>query len=66
MMEHESIVSKNRVGAAQRMSFRADKPFNDLPQLPPKADVENRVVLKTRIEARAVLVFMLRAVPLAA
>lgn len=37
------------------MSFRPDKPFNDLPLLPPAADVESRTILKTCIEARAAL-----------
>jgi len=37
------------------MSFRPDRPFNDLPPLPPKADVETRPILKACIEARAAL-----------
>jgi Fic family protein len=35
--------------------FRPDQPFNDLPPLPPKGDVETRRVLKLCIEARAAL-----------
>lgn len=35
--------------------FRPDHPFNDLPPLPPKGDVETRRVLKLCIEARAAL-----------
>lgn len=35
--------------------FRPDYPFNELPPLPPKGDVETRRVLKLCIEARAAL-----------
>lgn len=37
------------------MSFRPDRPYNDLPQLPPSADIETRAVLKACIGARAAL-----------
>lgn len=37
------------------MSFRPDRPFNDLPALPPAQDVETKAVLKACIEARAAL-----------
>jgi len=37
------------------MTFRPDKPFNDLPPLPPAADVESRPILKACIEARVAL-----------
>ncbi len=37
------------------MVFRADRPFNDLPALPPRLDIETRRVLKACIEARAAL-----------
>lgn len=37
------------------MSCRADKPFNELPHLPPAVEVETRAVLKACIEARAAL-----------
>jgi len=37
------------------MSFKPDKPFNDLPPLPPAATIETRPVLKACIEARAAL-----------
>lgn len=37
------------------MSFDPNKPFNDLPPLPPPAEVETRRVLKACIEARAAL-----------
>lgn len=36
-------------------AFRADRPYNDLPFLPPEPDVESRRVLKLCIEARAAL-----------
>ena len=37
------------------MTFRPDKPFDDLPPLPPATDVESRPILKACIEARAAL-----------
>ncbi|EKF42338.1 hypothetical protein NA8A_12335 [Nitratireductor indicus C115] len=37
------------------MSFRPDRPFNDLPALPPVRDIETKAVLKACIEARAAL-----------
>lgn len=37
------------------MPFNPSKPYNDLPLLPPKADIETRAVLKACIEARAAL-----------
>src|ERR1700730_3668170 len=39
----------------RHMTFRPDRPHNDLPPLPPAADVETRSVLKACIEARAAL-----------
>ena len=37
------------------MPFSPTAPFNELPPLPPKAELETRVVLKLCIEARAEL-----------
>jgi Fic family protein len=37
------------------MSFDRDKPFNDLPPLPPRAELETRAVLKQLIRARTAL-----------
>ncbi len=37
------------------MNFRPDMPYNDLPPLPPAADVESRPILKACIEARVAL-----------
>ncbi len=37
------------------MKFRADRPYNDLPPLPPPRDVETRRVLKVCVGARAAL-----------
>jgi len=36
-------------------SWQADRPYNDLPRLPPKVEVETRAVLKQCIAARAAL-----------
>jgi Fic family protein len=37
------------------MPFKADKPYNELPPLPPRQEVETRAVLKKCITARAAL-----------
>lgn len=37
------------------MSFDRDRPFNDLPPLPPRAELETRAVLKRLIDARTAL-----------
>ena len=37
------------------MAFDPSKPYNDLPPLPPRVDIETRAVLKACIEARAAL-----------
>src|SRR5690625_7710670 len=37
------------------MSFDPRKPWNDLPDLPPAADIESKPLLKACIEARAAL-----------
>jgi len=37
------------------MRFRPDRPYNELPPLPPKAEIETKPVLKACIEARAAL-----------
>ncbi|KQU71095.1 addiction module protein [Aminobacter sp. DSM 101952] len=37
------------------MAFRPDVPYNDLPLLPPLADIETKAVLKACIDARAAL-----------
>lgn len=37
------------------LPFRPDRPYNDLPPLPPREDVETKAVLKACIEARAAL-----------
>jgi Fic family protein len=37
------------------MSFRPDRPYNDLPPLPPAADIESKAILRACIEARAAI-----------
>ena len=37
------------------MSFNPDKPYNDLPLLPPKVELENKAVLKKAIAANKAL-----------
>lgn len=41
--------------SADRAKWQADRPYNDLPRLPPKIDVETRAILKQCITARAAL-----------
>ena len=36
-------------------SWRADKPYNEIPLLPPKVDLETKAILKQCIRARAAL-----------
>lgn len=36
-------------------AFQPDKPYNDLPLLPPAQELESRTVLKACIEARTAL-----------
>ncbi len=40
------------------MRFAADRPYNDLPPLPPAADIESKPLLKACIEARAALALL--------
>jgi len=44
------------------MIWRADVPYNDLPSLPPRAEMETKRVLKATIEARAALATLDQAV----
>jgi len=37
------------------MSWHPDRPYNDLPRLPPKIDLESVAILKACIQARAAL-----------
>jgi Fic family protein len=58
--EHMSPVSTYRHNVAKKygifdMSFRPDRPYADLPGLPPQADTESKAVLKACVEARAAL-----------
>src|SRR4051794_16181801 len=47
------VATRKSVGRAS--SWRPEQPFNTLPLLPPKADLETRPVLKACISARAAL-----------
>lgn len=46
------------------MSWKPDRPYNDLPHLPPAAEVETRAVLKQCITARAALAELKQAAEL--
>lgn len=46
------------------MPFRANRPFNELPSLPPKKDIEGKAVLKKCITARAALAELKQATDL--
>jgi hypothetical protein len=37
------------------MAFVSDRPFNDLPRLPPAKEIETKPILRACIEARAAL-----------
>src|SRR5260221_10209237 len=58
-------MSRRRVdkpGAFRRMaSFDPSHPYNALPQLPPKADIETRAILKACIDARAAVAALRQA-----
>src|ERR1044072_4381634 len=48
--------SRKRSESSQnRQSWRADKPYNAIPLLPPKADLDTKAILKQCIRARAAL-----------
>ncbi|MEX1152661.1 protein adenylyltransferase Fic [Parvibaculum sp.] len=55
----------DEIGIYRHMtSWHPDRPYNDLPRLPPKADVETRSVLKACVEARAALAALKQAAEL--
>ena len=49
---------------ATNLPWRADKPYNELPLLPPTAELETRAVLKRCIEARTALAELKQAAEL--
>ncbi len=53
----EKIIHHNvlKLTKEKKMVFSPDKPFNDLPLLPPKAEIETRAVLKKTIPATRAL-----------
>lgn len=54
-MSDQMDTHQNQGQIAESTVWRADKPFNQLPPLPPVQDLETRDVLKHCIEARAAL-----------
>lgn len=46
---------KPKTASKKRLTWRAHVPYNDLPRLPPVADLETRAILKKCIPARAAL-----------
>ncbi len=44
-----------KIESLNMSSFNVQKPYNDLPTLPPKSEIDTKVVLKSCIEARASL-----------
>ena len=50
--------------SAPLLPWQADKPYNQLPPLPPAAELETRAVLKRCIEARAALAELKQAAEL--
>src|SRR4030095_14539505 len=55
--------SRLKAGKGRRQ-WRADEPHNALPQLPPRADLETKRVLKACISARAALAELKQAAEL--
>ncbi|MCY1521473.1 hypothetical protein D9M68_562860 [compost metagenome] len=54
----------DRTMTAANLPWQADKPYNDLPPLPPTAELETRAVLKRCIEARTALAELKQAAEL--
>jgi Fic family protein len=50
--------------SSQPTRWLPEQPFNDLPRLPPKTDIESKVILKLCIEARAALAELKQAAQL--
>src|ERR1700749_3083084 len=48
-------VLRKRSQSSQARQWRADKPYNHIPLLPPKVDLETKTILKQCIRARAAL-----------
>src|SRR5687767_8832347 len=47
--------SKNKAAKTKTRKFDARRPYNDLPKLPPAAEIETKPILKACIGARAAL-----------
>lgn len=54
----------SKTSAKPRIRWQADRPYNDLPPLPPAADLETKPILKRCIAARAALAELKRAAEL--
>jgi Fic family protein len=59
---HSPYVEKSDI--FRHMSFAADLPYNDLPNLPPAADLETKRVLKACLKARVALAALRQATAL--
>lgn len=55
----DAIDMSDRIGQKMQafidMAFVSDRPFNDLPRLPPAKEIETKPILRACIEARAAL-----------
>ena len=52
----------DKPGAIRHVArFDPSRPYNSLPQLPPKADIETRAILKACIDARAAVAALRQA-----
>jgi Fic family protein len=55
LSQYVDIIDMSSTKRISDMSFRPDRPYNDLPSLPPRQDIETKPVLKACIAARASL-----------
>lgn len=60
----DSSVSKHSAMTSTQLHWQADRPYNQLPTLPPTVELETRAVLKRCIEARTALAELKQAAEL--
>jgi hypothetical protein len=51
----QNVLMKRKLANMNSIRWQSDQPYNDLPALPPAADLETKQVLRSCIEARAAL-----------
>ena len=53
-----------KLGIFDMATWQADKPYNDLPALPPSQEIETKAILKQTVKARAALAELKQAAEL--